>query len=180
MKALTQSELDCLLADVRDLKLRTGILLGFRHGLRVSEICGLRWQDVDLAGKAITCRRLKNSNTTVQPLNQAECDALQSLWEARTGSEFVFQAARASAGGGHGRMPAITFWRHFKAACRAAGIQNRTPHSLKHGLGRALVAANVSLPVIQRALGHKSINSTAVYTAIDDETAGKIVLDVLK
>jgi type 1 fimbriae regulatory protein FimE len=152
------------------------IILGYRHGMRASEICGLLWQDVDISARLITVRRLKNSLTTVQLLSDVEIKLLSG--HSKT-SEFVFQAPRASAGGGHAHMPTITFWRHFKAACRAAGISNRTPHSLKHGLGRALVAANVSLPVIQRALGHKSINSTAVYTAIDDETAGKILMEVL-
>ena len=172
MKALTVQEIDRLLADVGDIRLRAGILLGFRHGLRVSEICGMRWADIDLTGKTIVCRRLKNSLTTTQPLADAEITCLQTLLEARTGSEWVFPARRATAGGKRGRLSRITFGRMFKAACILAGIGNHSPHSLKHGLAFAMVDANISLPIIQRALGHRSISSTAVYAQATDRMAG--------
>ena len=44
------------------------ILLAYRHGLRASEICGLRMADVDLKNGALSIQRLKGSMQTVQPL----------------------------------------------------------------------------------------------------------------
>src|SRR5579871_4453899 len=44
------------------------ILLAYRHGLRASEVCGLRMGDVDLKAGAVTVARLKGSMLTVQPL----------------------------------------------------------------------------------------------------------------
>ena len=179
MKALTTQEIDKLLADVSDARLHAAILLGFRHGLRASEICGLRWADVDIAGKTIICRRLKNSITTTQPLSMPEIDALQTLLEGRGASEWVFPSHRAGAGGKRGRMSRITFYRLFKDACRQCGIADKSPHGLKHALAYAMVDANISLPIIQRALGHKSISSTAVYAQATDRMAGEAISKAL-
>src|SRR5258708_19934757 len=69
MKALTQDEILKVLKAVsdtpRDLAM---ILLGFRHGMRASEVCGLELKDVDLKNGEITIRRLKGSLKTTQPL----------------------------------------------------------------------------------------------------------------
>ena len=178
MKALTTQEIDKLLADVSDARLHAAILLGFRHGLRASEICGLRWADVDIAGKTIICRRLKNSLTTTQPLSMPEIEALRRLQPA-TGAEYVFPSHRAGAGGKRGRMSRITFYRLFKDACRQCGIADKSPHGLKHALAYAMVDANISLPIIQRALGHKSISSTAVYAQATDRMAGEAISKAL-
>src|SRR5258707_2458485 len=63
----------------------------------------------------------------------------------------------------------------------AARIQRgkRHPHCLKHSLGVTLVESNVNLAVIEQALGHKSIASTAIYTVPTDESTGKAVLGAL-
>jgi len=45
------------------------ILLVYRHGLRASEICGLKLTDIDLKSGSISIRRLKGSMQTVQPLH---------------------------------------------------------------------------------------------------------------
>lgn len=178
MKALTTQEIDKLLADVSDARLHAAILLGFRHGMRASEICGLRWADVDLAAGSIIVRRLKNSITTTQPLAAPEIAALSQL-EGRGASEWVFPSQRACAGGKARHLSRITFYRLFKAACRQSGIADKSPHGLKHALAYAMVDANISLPIIQRALGHKSISSTAVYAQATDRMAGEAISKAL-
>ena len=167
-----------MLADVSDARLRAAILLGFRHGMRASEICESRWADVDIAGKTIVCRRLKNSLTTTQPLSMPEIEALRRLQPA-TATEYVFPSHRAGAGGKHARMDRSTLYRMFTAACRLAGITGKSPHGLKHALAYAMVDANISLPIIQRALGHKSVSSTAVYAQATDRMAGEAISKAL-
>jgi integrase len=180
MKALTSNEIDKLMDNISDLSLRTAVLVGFRHGLRVSEITGLRRADVDLQAKTITCRRLKNSLTTIQPLAPEEVAALSELLRTSPQSDYVFPSPIVREGAACGKMDRSTFYRHFRIACDLTGIRGKTPHSLKHGLAFALVAANVSLPLIQRALGHRSISSTAVYTMPTDEMAGAAVTAALE
>ena len=176
MKALTTEELNRLLNSIADTRLRAMVLLGFRHGMRASEICGLRRQDVDLRAGRITVRRLKGSNTTVQPLGEDEKELLALILAKAPRSSYVFPSATGEA---YNRR---LLWKRFKAACLSVGIsaEKSHPHALKHGLGRALVAANVNLAVVKRALGHRNISSTAVYTEMDDETTGQIVQAALQ
>jgi type 1 fimbriae regulatory protein FimB len=55
------------------------ILLAYCHGLRASEVVGLRWSDVDLARGAIYCRRAKNSRAGVHSLKRDEVAVLERL-----------------------------------------------------------------------------------------------------
>lgn len=185
VKALTHDEILKVLKSVgdsaRDLAM---ILLGFRHGMRASEVCGLELKDVDLKNGEITIRRLKGSLKTTQPLADLLGQPLLSekrvlrAWLAERGdhpSKYVFVSQKS------GKLHRSQFYRVFSAAAEKAGLpkDKRHPHCLKHALGVALVGANVNLAVIKQALGHKSIASTAIYTVPTDETAGKAVLNAL-
>ena len=69
-------------------------LLIYRHGLRVSEACDLRWPDIDLAKRTIIVRRRKGSTDSTHYLERDEHKALGALWRAQakdgTKSEYVF------------------------------------------------------------------------------------------
>jgi len=179
MKALTPEELR------RVLKIAAGeskrnhamILLAFRHGLRASEVCGLKLPDVDLKKNAITVRRLKRSLETAQPLTDVQGEPVLSelrvlkawLAERSDPSEFLFTSQKG------GRLDRSAFYRLFADIAERAGLSSdkRHPHCLKHALGYAMVARNVNLAVIKQALGHRSIASTALYAVATDEMAGK-------
>lgn len=55
------------------------MLLAYRHGLRASEVVGLRWSDLDVGLGTIYCRRAKGSNPGVHPLARDEVSALRRL-----------------------------------------------------------------------------------------------------
>src|ERR1700720_3445700 len=80
---LTESEMDRLLAALN--RKRHGQrdwligLLIYRHGLRVSEACDLRWDDVDLAARTIVIRRLKGSRDSTHNLERDELAGLRRL-----------------------------------------------------------------------------------------------------
>src|ERR1700676_4951261 len=79
MKSLTQEEILKVLKvasdDRRNLAM---IVLGFKHGMRASEICGLELRDIDLKNGEITIRRLKGSLKTTQPLSDIQGQPLLS------------------------------------------------------------------------------------------------------
>jgi type 1 fimbriae regulatory protein FimB len=156
----------------------------FRHGMRASEVCGLELKDLDLKNGEITIRRLKGSLKTTQPLADLQGHPLLSekrvlrAWLAERGehpSRYVFGSQKS------GKMHRSQFYRIFAAAAEKAGLpeDRRHPHVLKHSLGVALVEANVNLAIIKRALGHKSVASTAIYTVPTDEMTGKVVTAAL-
>lgn len=67
---LTPEEMLALLRAAREHSTRAWamILLAYRHGMRASEVCGLKLADVDLKAGSIVVRRLKGSLQTMQPL----------------------------------------------------------------------------------------------------------------
>ena len=154
------------------------ILLAYRHGLRASEVCGLRLGDVDLKDGAISIQRLKGSMRTVQPLYTHrgqplldEVAALRSWLKVRPadGSDYLFTSQKG------GRLDRTQFFRIFQAVAVAAGLptEKRHPHCLKHSLASHLVAGNVNLALIKQALGHRSISSTMVYVGTTDAQAAE-------
>jgi type 1 fimbriae regulatory protein FimB len=185
MKALTSDEVLKVLKaasdNPRDLAM---ILLGFRHGMRASEVCNLELKDVDLKNGEITIRRLKGSLKTTQPLADLQGQPLLSekrvlrAWLAERGehpSKYVFTSQKS------GHVHRSQFYRVFSAAAEKAGVpaDKRHPHVLKHSLAVTLVEANVNLATVRVALGHKSIASTAIYAMPSDESAGKVTLHAL-
>jgi type 1 fimbriae regulatory protein FimB/type 1 fimbriae regulatory protein FimE len=80
---LTEAEMDKLLAALR--RNRHGHrdwLIGlviYRHGLRVSEACDLRWDDIDLPKRTIIVRRLKGSTDSVHYLERDEVNGLPNI-----------------------------------------------------------------------------------------------------
>lgn len=156
------------------------ILLAYRHGLRASEVCGLKLADIDLKAGSISVRRLKGSLQTVQPLYAHrgqpmldEVAALRAWLRARPydGSDSLFVSQKG------GRLDRTQFFRIFQAVAEAAGLPagKRHPHVLKHSLASHLVACNVNLALVKQALGHSSISSTMIYVGTTDAQAAEAV-----
>jgi site-specific recombinase XerD len=154
------------------------ILLAYRHGLRASEVCGLKLADIDLKAGSISIRRLKGSLPTVQPLYAHrgqplldEMSALRTWFRERQsdGSDYLFTSQKG------GKLDRTQFFRLFQAVAETAGLttEKRHPHVLKHSLASHLVAGNVNLALIRQALGHRSINSTMVYIGTSDGQAAE-------
>jgi type 1 fimbriae regulatory protein FimB/type 1 fimbriae regulatory protein FimE len=169
---LTESEMDKLLGAL--CKNRHGNrdwligLLIYRHGLRVSEACDLRWDDIDLTKRTIIVRRLKGSTDSVHYLERDEHKALGALWrdQAKNGakSEYVFLNERNSP---FGRMGIA---RLIERAGEAAGLPFPVHvHMLRHSTGYALAARGMDTRRLQHFLGHASITNTVRYTAMSPE-----------
>ena len=87
---LTEGEMDKLLAALRANRhghrdWLIGLLI-YRHGLRVSEACDLRWDDLDLPKRTITVRRLKGSTDSAHYLERDELAGLKRLQRSRSRS----------------------------------------------------------------------------------------------
>jgi type 1 fimbriae regulatory protein FimE len=184
MKSLTQKEVVSVIRAAKTRRDRCMIILAYRHGMRTSEVCGLKLVDVDLKNSQITIRRLKGSLKTTQPLSDHQGEPLLSekkalrTWLTERGdhpSGYVFTSQKS------GRINRSQFYRIFYTAAESAGLPEgkRHPHCLKHALGFNLVAAGVDLASIRIALGHKNISSTAIYAIPTDEQVGTVVARAL-
>jgi site-specific recombinase XerD len=169
---LTEAEVDKLLAALK--RNRHGHrdwligLLIYRHGLRVSEACDLRWDDIDLGKRTIVVRRLKGSTDSSHYLERDEHKALGDLWRANAANGvkagYVFVNERGAPFGrmGIGRM--------IERAGEAAGLPFPVHvHMLRHSTGYALAARGMDTRRLQHFLGHASITNTVRYTAMSPE-----------
>jgi type 1 fimbriae regulatory protein FimB/type 1 fimbriae regulatory protein FimE len=139
-------------------------LLIYRHGLRVSEACDLRWDDVDLAKRTIVVRRLKGSTDSVHYLERDELAGLKRLQREGTKSAYIFINERDQPFGrmGIGRM----IERGGEAAKLPFPVH---VHMLRHSTGYALANKGMDTRRLQHYLGHASITNTVRYTAMSPE-----------
>lgn len=137
------------------------ILVCYRHGLRVGELVGLRWEQIDLEGAVIHVRRAKRGTPSVQPLAGVELRALRPLRRANPRSPYVFLGM----GGAPLTVDAVR--RLMQRAGLAAGLDLSVhPHMLRHGAGYKLANDGVDTRTIQAYLGHRHIDSTVRYTEL--------------
>jgi integrase len=106
MTYLSPEEVVAVLKAARERAVRDWamILLAYRHGLRASEVCGLKLADIDLKAGSISIRRLKGSLSQVQPLYQHrgqplldEMNALRAWLRTRPADGSDFSRARKAA-----------------------------------------------------------------------------------
>ena len=165
---LTASEIDKLFKALRanrhgERDWLIGLLI-YRHGLRVSEACDLRWDDIDLAKRTIVVRRLKGSTDSSHYLERDEVAGLKRLQRESAKSAYVFVNERGQPFGrmGIGRM--------IERAGEAAKLPFPVHvHMLRHSTGYALAGKGMDTRRLQHFLGHASITNTVRYTAMSPE-----------
>jgi len=162
---LSDSEIDSLMAAARKVgrhghRDATLILLGYRHGLRVSELVSLRWQQVDLKQGVLHVTRAKNGTPSTHPLRGPELRALRRLERDYSGA-YVFSSERK------GPLTPAAVRKIVKRAGKAANLGIDThPHMLRHSCGYHLANKGTDTRAIQAYLGHRSISNTVQYTAL--------------
>lgn len=160
------------------------ILLAYKHGLRASEICNLRLDDIDLKNGSVVVERLKGSLRTTQALTEHrgepllnEVKALREWLRERPDddSDFLFNSQKG------GRLHRSQVFRLFRSIAADAGLpqEKHHPHALKHSIASHLVSANVNLALVRQQLGHKSIGSTMRYVTTSDQQASKATAGAL-
>jgi integrase/recombinase XerD len=172
-RALTVEEVEILLAqpageEPLPLRDRAMLELAYGSGLRVSELCGLKRADLDLANRLVTVIGKRDKQRSV-PFGRAAQRALREYLDRarplivrRVRHDFVFANAR---GQGLSRMG---FWKILRGHARAAGIAGSVhPHLLRHSFATHLLHGGADLRVVQELLGHASVATTAIYTHLD-------------
>src|ERR1700694_474038 len=96
---LTEREVEKLIAGARERgryghRDATMILVAYRHGLRASELCALRSDQVDLERGMLHVRRVKNGTPSVHPMGGAEIRALRRVQREEPSSRYVFKHER--------------------------------------------------------------------------------------
>lgn len=170
---LTPEEVGRLLAapaggGARALRDRALLELFYSSGLRVSELAGLTLQQVNLEQGFLRVLG-KGSKERVVPIGGKAADAVAtyllagrpSLVRKKTGSQ-LFLNPRGTA------LSRVGLWLIVKRCAERAGIaRNVKPHSLRHSFATHLLSGGADLRAIQEMLGHASISTTQIYTAVE-------------
>jgi type 1 fimbriae regulatory protein FimB len=140
------------------------LLLMFRHGLRVSEACRLKLEQVDTKGRLLHTARLKHGLSTTHPLRPDELKAIGAWLKQRARMQPNCKTFFAS----EQRKPLHRSTVNFllDACSKAAALPfSAHPHMLRHGCGFALADQGADTRLIQDYLGHRNIQHTVKYTA---------------
>jgi integrase len=155
------------------------LLLGLRTGLRLGELRGLRWRDVDLDGSRIHVEQSvtavgigtpKSGKGRSVPLAHDIREVLGQQRRQQKPGTLVFAQPDGSP------LAHITIHRALRRAASSAGIDRKvTPHLLRHTFASHAVLAGVPLRVVQEWLGHADISMTMRYAHLSPEGQGGMI-----
>jgi len=142
----------------------------YAAGLRVSELVGLDWPDVDLSARVLRVMG-KGSKERMVPFGRPAAEALRrwlEVWEgvrdAMDGGEPVFLNHQGTRLTDRSVRRVIDRW--VDAAAVARGVH---PHTLRHTFATHLLENGADLRAIQELLGHSSLSTTQKYTHLEVE-----------
>jgi len=140
----------------------TMLLVAYRHGLRVSELVDLRWEQVDFRTATLHVRRVKQGTPSSHPILGDELRALRRLQrEQEPKSPFVFTSERGAP------FSTAGFARMIERAGVDAKLAFKAhPHMLRHACGYALANKGHDTRALQAYLGHRNIQHTVRYTEL--------------
>ncbi len=142
----------------------TLILLAYRHGLRVSELVALRWDQIGLKQGILHVARRKNGSPATHPLRGPELRALRKLMRDYPDTPYVFVTERKGP---------MTTGAVRKVIARAGELAKLGfpvhPHMLRHSTGYYLASKGHDTRAIQAYLGHRNIQHTVRYTELSPD-----------
>ena len=173
-KFLTEDEIDRLFAapdvstdeGIRD---RTMIELMYAAGLRVSELVGLKRTDIEIHAGLVLCHG-KGSKERRVPIGKSAIHWLQQY----AGVKASYGASYGSGNSNflflyRGRPITRQFaWSMIKRLAKKAGLQDISPHTLRHSFATHLLQHGADSRSVQALLGHSDISTTQIYTHITD------------
>ncbi|MBO6102090.1 MAG: tyrosine recombinase [Opitutales bacterium] len=151
-------------------EIRDRAMLEFMYssGLRVSELCLIKYSDLDFEGKIVrVCG--KGDKVRLVPIGSRALGAIEKYLEIfkeefeRKKPVHLFITKRGRA------MSRKTFWFNIKKYARRAGIEREVkPHMLRHCFATHLLGAGANLMAIKEMLGHSDLSTTQIYTKVAD------------
>ena len=142
-------------------------------GLRISELCGLRVEDIDFNEQIVRVRG-KGKKERLVPIGVPALETIQNYWavllEPPVGIQPVFRADTHKAA----PLSALQLSRRLKNYLIIAGLDpSLTPHKLRHSYATHLLDAGADLRSVQELLGHAHLITTQVYTHVTTERLKK-------
>lgn len=145
----------------------------YSSGLRLAEVSGLKWNQVDLPGGMVTVRG-KGNKTRMVPVGRVATEALLAWRKAQVGvsgfdTSAVFTSHRGKALSQRAVQQRIRHWAMHQ------GLPQRVyPHLLRHSFASHMLESSGDLRAVQELLGHSDISTTQIYTHLDFQHLAKV------
>ncbi len=162
------------LSDTLGLRDKAMLEVMYASGLRVSELIGLRINDVRLRDGFLLCRG-KGGKERLVPLGKSAVEAVrryldearQSLFKKPTEDLFLSRLGT--------RFTRQGYWKTLKGYARRAGLEAKIhPHVLRHTFATHLLERGADLRSVQLMLGHSQITTTQIYTHVSRDRLRKV------
>jgi site-specific recombinase XerD len=167
---LTTDEVLRLLEAAPGPKYKAALGVAYGAGLRVSEVANLKVSDIDSERMVLRVEQGKGRKDRNGMLSPRLLELLQEWWLVGQPTTWLFP--------GRDPLLAITtrqLYRVVRDTAAAVGIEKRvSPHTLRHSFATHLLEQGVDIRVIQVALGHSKLDTTARYAHV----ASKVLRDV--
>lgn len=169
----SQEETFEFISTIPDIKQKAMAAVMYSSGLRISEVCHLRYDDIDRTHMRVRIRYSKNRQERYAVLSQYALDILTTYWfECGRPMGWLFPKQTDP------DRPIDTFFlsRHIHEHEDRLGWPRRlTCHSFRHALGTHLYENGTDLLTIKAVLGHKSMESTAIYVHLASPAISRVV-----
>ena len=176
---MTPQEVARLLEAAPGLKWRTALSVAYGSGLRAAEVVGLKVSDIDSQRMRIRVEQGKGRRDRDALLSPHLLRMLRDWWKLARPPVWLFPNRLTP----FDPVTPRSLNRAFHEAVRKAGIKKPVSlHTLRHCFATHLLEQNVDVRVIQVLLGHRKLETTAVYTHVAAKTLDGIEspLDLLK
>lgn len=168
---LSGDEVERLFQSMHSVKHRAILMTAYGEGLRVSEVCALEIPDIDSQRMLLHIHQGKNSKDRYITLSQRLLHFLRYYWkEVQPPGPCLFPGREPT----KPITPSGVRWGLRKAVAQAGLTKRVTPHSLRHAFATHLLELGEDIRVIQRLLGHASIQTTSRYTKVTGKHLGRI------
>jgi len=167
---LSGTEVELLLDAVRSPKYRAIVMAQYAGGLRISEACRLRPEDIDSRRMVIHVRAGKGGRDRYTVLSARLLTHLRGYYREHRPEGWLFPGQTA---GGHACPNTVR--KVFRHALEQSGIKKRVaPHALRHSFATHLLECGTDVMVLKALLGHGSLRATEVYTHVSVEHIGRV------
>ena len=174
---LSREEVVRLIAATRDLKHQTALSVAYGAGLRVSEVVGLKVSDIDSERMTLRIEQGKGHKDRYAMLPPVLLERLRTWWKVARAQGRILEGGWLFPGLNPIEAASTRqLNRAIHAAALDANIDKRVSmHTLRHSFATHLLEQKVDIRVIQVLLGHKKLETTALYTQVATDLLREVV-----
>ncbi len=173
---LSKSQLLKIFSYITDIDIFVACLIALFCGLRISEVCNLKKQDVELENEKVLIRQSKHDKDRVVMLPKSIIPVIEKWCKLNKESEYFVADSRGN------QMSLQLLSKRFREALKEANLLIETNkdtkgnprhaytfHTLRHTYATYLLEQGVDLYYVQRSLGHVDIHTTQIYAYISNK-----------